>query len=173
MKQARRQHQTVEEKKNPHFLEHQLASGLARDCPHQPRSHFLTEVQLWRGVAVDRHGSIGRNWLNSPSRSTSKSCGNLYFTIFSLLTLLAIILPLVSKSPPTKSRDGSHRKRWRSSHWISSQTVNKVCGCAARARVRRAALSCRRAARELQGEREHDAHRKTLRGLGRYHPRCA
>lgn len=97
VKEARQQHQTVEEKKNPAYLNigrHLASQGIAP--PTAP--HLLTEVQQ-RRAAVDRH-DVHKNELADLSRHIDKQeLRKFYFAIVSILALLAIILPLVSKSP--------------------------------------------------------------------------
>ena len=97
VKQARQQHQTVEEKKNPAYLNigrHLASQGIAP--PTAP--HLLTEVQQ-RRVAVDRHAEHRKELAELSKQIDKQELRKFYFTIFSLLALLAIILPLVSKSP--------------------------------------------------------------------------
>ena len=97
VKQARQQHQTVEEKKNPAYLNigrHLASQGIAP--PTAP--HLLTEVQQ-RRVAVDRHAEHKKELAELSKQIDKQELRKFYFTIFSLLALLAIILPLVSKSP--------------------------------------------------------------------------
>jgi hypothetical protein len=97
VRQARQQHQTVEEKKNPAYLNigrHLASQGIAP--PTAP--HLLTEVQQ-RRAAVDRHAEHKKELAQLSSQIDKQELRKFYFTVFSLLALLAIILPLVSKSP--------------------------------------------------------------------------
>jgi hypothetical protein len=97
VRQARQQHQTVEEKKNPAYLNigrHLASQGIAP--PSAP--HLLTEVQQ-RRAAVDRHAEHKKELAQLSSQIDKQELRKFYFTVFSLLALLAIILPLVSKSP--------------------------------------------------------------------------
>ncbi|MEO8440215.1 MAG: hypothetical protein ABI540_08340 [Spartobacteria bacterium] len=97
VRQARQQHQTVEEKKNPAYLNigrHLAAQGIAP--PTAP--HLLTEVQH-RRAAVDRHAEHKNELAKLSGQIDKQELRKFYFTIFSLLALLALILPLVSKSP--------------------------------------------------------------------------
>jgi hypothetical protein len=97
VRQARQQHQTVEEKKNPAYLNigrHLASQGIAP--PSAP--HLLTEVQQ-RRAAVDRHAEHKKELAHLSSQIDKQELRKFYFTVFSLLALLAIILPLVSKSP--------------------------------------------------------------------------
>jgi hypothetical protein len=97
VKQARQQHQTVEEKKNPAYLNigrHLASQGIAP--PSAP--HLLTEVQHRRS-AVDRHAAHRQELALLSGQIDKQELRKFYFTIFSLLALLAIILPLISQSP--------------------------------------------------------------------------
>jgi len=97
LKDARGQHQTVEEKKNPAYLNigrHLASQGIAP--PNAP--HLLTEVQKHRS-AVDRHSQHTAELAVLSSQIDKQELRKFYFSIFSLLVLLVIILPLVFKSP--------------------------------------------------------------------------
>ncbi|MEO8044868.1 MAG: hypothetical protein ABI674_08170, partial [Spartobacteria bacterium] len=97
VKQARQQHQTVEEKKNPAYLNigrHLASQGIAP--PTAP--HLLTEVQQ-RRAAVDRHAEHKKELAELSGKIDKQELRKFYFAIVSILALLAIILPLVSKSP--------------------------------------------------------------------------
>jgi len=97
VRQARQQHQTVEEKKNPAYLNigrHLASQGIAP--PSAP--HLLVEVQRRRG-AVDHHAQHKAELADLSKKIDKQELRKFYFTIFSLLALLAIILPLVSQSP--------------------------------------------------------------------------
>jgi hypothetical protein len=96
-KQARQQHQTVEEKKNPAYLNigrHLASQGIAP--PTAP--HLLNDVLRHR-MAVDRHEAHRQALALLSAQIDKQELRKFYFTIFSLLALLAIILPLVSQSP--------------------------------------------------------------------------
>ena len=98
--QARQQHQTVEEKKNPAYLNigrHLASQGIAP--PSAP--HLLTTVQRHR-KAVDRHAEHKAELAKISSQIDKQELRKFYFSIFSLLALFAIILPLVSQSPPKR-----------------------------------------------------------------------
>ena len=97
VKQARQQHQTVEEKKNPAYLNigrHLASQGIAP--PTAP--HLLNDVQRHR-AAVDRHEEHKQALALLSAQIDKQELRKFYFTLFSLLALLAIILPLVSQSP--------------------------------------------------------------------------
>ncbi|MEP7250225.1 MAG: hypothetical protein ABI787_10660 [Spartobacteria bacterium] len=97
VKEARQQHQTVEEKKNPAYLNigrHLASQGIAP--PSAP--HLLTEVQR-RRAAAERHTEHKQALAQLSGQIDKQELRKFYFTIFSLLALLAIILPLISQSP--------------------------------------------------------------------------
>ncbi len=100
VKQARQQHQSVEEKKNPAYLNigrHLASQGIAP--PSAP--HLLDNVKHHR-AAVDRHEKHKEALASLSAQIDKQELRKFYFTIFSLLALLAIILPLVSQSPPKR-----------------------------------------------------------------------
>ena len=97
LKDARGHHQTVEEKKNPAYLNigrHLASQGIAP--PNAP--HLLKDVQKHR-AAVDRHSQYTAELAVLSSQIDKQELRKFYFSIFSLLFLLAIILPLVFQSP--------------------------------------------------------------------------
>src|SRR2546430_658102 len=105
--EAKKHHQVVEERKNPAYLNigrHLASRGIAP--PNAP--HLLDDVRKHR-VAVDRHQQHNDE-LAFLSRSIDKQeLRQFYFSVVSVIGLLAIILPLVAKSP---------RKR----EWLPQQT---------------------------------------------------
>jgi hypothetical protein len=97
LKEARGLHATVEEKKNPAYLNigrHLASQGIAP--PNAP--HLLREVQKHR-AAVDRHLEHTAELAVLSSQVDKQELRKFYFSIASLLVLLSIILPLVFKSP--------------------------------------------------------------------------
>ena len=97
VRQAQQQHQTVEEKKNPAYLNigrHLASQGIAP--PNAP--HLLTEVQRHR-AAVEHHAGHREELARLSAQIDKQELRKFYFVIFSVLALLAIILPLVSQSP--------------------------------------------------------------------------
>jgi len=97
LKDARGHHEIVEEKKNPAYLNigrHLASQGIAP--PNAP--HLLKEVQKHR-AAVDRHSQYTAELAVLSSQIDKQELRKFYFSIFSLLFLLAIILPLVFQSP--------------------------------------------------------------------------
>jgi hypothetical protein len=97
LKDARGLHQTVEEKKNPAYLNigrHLASQGIAP--PNAP--HLLADVQKHR-AAVDRHSQHTAELAVLSSQIDKQELRKFYFSVFSLVVLLVIILPLVFKSP--------------------------------------------------------------------------
>jgi hypothetical protein len=105
--EAKQHHQVVEERKNPAYLNigrHLASQGIAP--PNAPQ--LLDDVRKHR-VAVDRHQQHN-DQLALLSRGIDKQeLRQFYFSVVSVIGLLAIILPLVAKSP---------RKR----EWLPQQT---------------------------------------------------
>jgi hypothetical protein len=100
VKEARAHHQTVEERKNPAYLNigrHLATQGIAP--PNAP--YLLTEVQRHR-TAVDRHLEHTAELGLLSSQIDKQELRKFYFSVVSLLALLAIILPLVFQSPPKR-----------------------------------------------------------------------
>jgi hypothetical protein len=95
--EAKQHHQVVEERKNPAYLNigrHLASQGIAP--PNAP--HLLDQVRKHR-VAVDRHQQHNDE-LALLSRGIDKQeLRQFYFSVVSVIALLAIILPLVAKSP--------------------------------------------------------------------------
>jgi hypothetical protein len=177
VKEARQQHQTVEEKKNPAYLNigrHLASQGIAP--PTAP--HLLTEVRHRRS-AVDRHAQHKKELAELSGQIDKQELRKFYFTIFSLLALLAIILPLVSQSPSKREwlpqetlailsldleqlHKGALTKRWSKDQPEIWQKVSAgLLGPAARTPVLNLADEGRRVTRALtleegNGDREYD-----------------
>ncbi len=97
LKEARTRHQTVEERKNPAYLNigrHLASRGIAP--PNAP--HLLEEVQRRRG-SVEKHSEHKSHLAVLSSEIDKQELRKFYFSVLSVLVLLAIILPLVFKSP--------------------------------------------------------------------------
>ena len=97
VKEARAHHQTVEERKNPAYLNigrHLASQGIAP--PNAP--HLLTEVQRHR-TGVDRHLQHTAELALLSSQIDKQELRKFYFSVVSVLALLAIILPLVFQKP--------------------------------------------------------------------------
>lgn len=100
LKEARGHHETVEEKKNPAYLNigrHLASQGIAP--PNAP--HLLREVQKHR-AGVERHMQHTAELAVLSSQIDKQELRKFYFSVASLLVLLAIILPLVFQSPPKR-----------------------------------------------------------------------
>ena len=100
LRDAHGHHETVEEKKNPAYLNigrHLASQGIAP--PNAP--HLLAEVQKHR-AAVDRHVQHTSELAALSSQIDKQELRKFYFAVVSVLVLLAIILPLVFQSPPKR-----------------------------------------------------------------------
>jgi hypothetical protein len=94
---ARARHQTVEERKNPAYLNigrHLAAQGVAP--PNAP--NLLTEAHR-RREAVDRHLAHKAELASLSSQIDKQELRKFYFSIFSVLVLLAITLLVIFQSP--------------------------------------------------------------------------
>lgn len=97
LREARAQHQTVEERKNPAYLNigrHLASQGIAP--PNA--AHLLTETHRHR-EAVERHLQHRAELALLSSQIDKQELRKFYFSVFSVLALLAIILPLAFQSP--------------------------------------------------------------------------
>ncbi|CAN5449903.1 hypothetical protein BH18VER1_BH18VER1_05370 [soil metagenome] len=97
LKEARAQHQTVEERKNPAYLNigrHLATQGIAP--PNSP--HLLADVQRHRS-AVERHSQHKSELAVLSAEIDKQELRKFYFSVLSVLVLLALILPLVVRSP--------------------------------------------------------------------------
>ncbi|MDQ6622983.1 MAG: hypothetical protein M3Y86_05795 [Verrucomicrobiota bacterium] len=97
LEEARSHHQTVEERKNPAYLNigrHLASQGIAP--PNAPL--LLETVQRHRG-AVDRHSDHKAELAILSSQIDQQELRKFYFSVASVVVLLAIILPLVFQSP--------------------------------------------------------------------------
>ena len=105
--EAKQRLQVVEERKNPAYLNigrHLASQGIAP--PNAP--HLLDDVRKHR-VAVDRHQQHNDELALLSQGIDKQELRQFYFSVVSVIALLAIILPLVAKSP---------RKR----EWLPQQT---------------------------------------------------
>jgi len=94
---ARARHQTVEERKNPAYLNigrHLAAQGVAP--PSAP--HLLAEAHR-RRESVDRHLAHKAELASLSSQIDKQELRKFYFSIFSVLFLLAITLLVIFQSP--------------------------------------------------------------------------
>ena len=100
IREAKAHHQTVEERKNPAYLNigrHLATQGIAP--PNAP--HLLKNVHRHR-EGVDRHVAHTAELALLSSQIDKQELRKFYFCIVSVLVLLAIILPLVFKTPPRR-----------------------------------------------------------------------
>ncbi len=98
--EAKAHHETVEERKNPAYLNigrHLASQGIAP--PNAPQ--LLAEAQR-RRTAVDRHLEHTAELALLSSQIDKQELRKFYFSVVSVLALLAIILPLVFQSPPKR-----------------------------------------------------------------------
>jgi hypothetical protein len=107
VREAKQHHQVVEERKNPAYLNigrHLASQGIAP--PNAP--HLLEGVHKHR-TAVNRHQQHNDELALLSRNIDKQELRQFYFSVVSVIALLAIILPLVAKSP---------RKR----EWLPQQT---------------------------------------------------
>jgi len=100
LRDARAQHQTVEERKNPAYLNigrHLATRGIAP--PNAP--HLLHDVLRHR-QSVQRHNDHREQLSVLSAQIDKQELRKFYFVIVSILVLLAIVLPLVLQSPPKR-----------------------------------------------------------------------
>ena len=97
LKQARALHHSVEERKNPAYLNigrHLATKGIAP--PNAP--HLLEDVQRHR-AAVEKHSQHKAELAVLSSEIDKQELRKFYFSVASVLLLLPFLLVLVSKSP--------------------------------------------------------------------------
>src|SRR5437879_6635704 len=100
LRDARAQHQTVEERKNPAYLNigrHLATRGIAP--PNAP--HLLHDVLRHR-QSVQRHHEHREQLSVLSAQIDKQELRKFYFVIASVLVFLAIVLPLVFQSPPKR-----------------------------------------------------------------------
>ena len=100
LKEQRTHHQTVEERKNPAYLNigrHLGTQGIAP--PNAP--HLLEDVRRHR-TAVQRHTAHKAELAILSGQIDKQELRKFYFSVLSVAILLAIILPLVFQSPPKR-----------------------------------------------------------------------
>ncbi|HLW35365.1 MAG TPA: hypothetical protein VKS98_06870 [Chthoniobacterales bacterium] len=107
VREAKQHHEVVEERKNPAYLNigrHLHVQGIAP--PNAP--HLLEQVRKHHG-AVDQYQKHTSELALLSSQIDKQELRQFYFSVVSIVALLAIILPLIAKSP---------RKR----EWLPQQT---------------------------------------------------
>ena len=97
VREARAHHQTVEERKNPAYLN--IGRHLASQRIAPPNApHLLKEVHRHRD-AMGRHLQHRAELALLSSKIDKQELRKFYFSVVSVLVLLAIVLPLVFQSP--------------------------------------------------------------------------
>ena len=107
VREGKQHHQVVEERKKPAYLNigrHLAMQGIAP--PNAP--HLLEQVRKHHG-AVDQYQKHTADLALLSSQIDKQELRQFYFSVVSVIALLAIILPLIAKSP---------RKR----EWLPQQT---------------------------------------------------
>ena len=107
VREAKQHHQVVEERKNPAYLNigrHLAVQGIA-----PPNASHLLEHVRKHHAAVDHYQKHRAELALLSSQIDKQELRQFYFSVFSTVILLGIILPLVAKSP---------RKR----EWLPQQT---------------------------------------------------
>jgi len=100
LRDARAQHQTVEERKNPAYLNigrHLATRGIA-----PPNAPYLLHDVLRHRQSVQRHNDHREQLSVLSAQIDKQELRKFYFVIASILVLLAIVLPLVFHSPPKR-----------------------------------------------------------------------
>ena len=100
LKEARAVHHSVEERKNPAYLNlgrHLATKGIAP--PNAP--HLLEDVQRHR-TAVEKHSQHNAELAVVSSQIDKQELRKFYFSVASVILLLPILLVLVLKSPPKR-----------------------------------------------------------------------
>src|SRR6266446_2813246 len=102
VREARAHHQTVEERKNPAYLN--IGRHLASQRIAPPNApHLLAEVHRHRD-AMGRHLQHRAELALLSSKIDKQELRKFYFSVVSVLVLLAIILPVAFQSP--------HKREW-------------------------------------------------------------
>jgi hypothetical protein len=100
LRQARARHQTVEERKDPAYLNigrHLATRGIA-----PPNAPQLLHDVLRHRQSVQRHNEHKQQLSVLSAEIDKQELRKFYFVIVSILILLAIVLPLVFQSPPKR-----------------------------------------------------------------------
>jgi hypothetical protein len=168
LKEARGQHHAVEERKNPAYLNigrHLASQSIAPgNAPH-----LLTDVQHHRET-LDQHLKNTAELAVFSSQIDKQELRKFYFSVVSVLVLLAIVVPLVFKTPPKREwlpqetesilslnleqfdRDDMP-KRWRKDQPEEWQRVwNGLAGSAAQAGIVNATRDAVRVTRAITSE---------------------
>ncbi|MEP6808648.1 MAG: hypothetical protein ABI992_00255 [Chthoniobacterales bacterium] len=97
LKEARTHHQTVEERKNPAYLN--IGRHLATQGIAPPNAPELLQDVTHRRTAVEKHSQHKAELAVLSSQIDKQELRKFYFSGFSIFVLLVIILPLVFQSP--------------------------------------------------------------------------
>jgi hypothetical protein len=97
LKEARGQHQTVEEKKNPAYLNIGRHLASQKIAPANA-PHLLTDVQKHR-TAVERHSQHTAELAVLSSEIDKQELRKFYFAVFSVVVVMLIIVALIFQSP--------------------------------------------------------------------------
>ena len=100
LKEARTHHQTVEERKNPAYLN--IGRHLATQKIAPPNAPHLLEHVTNRRSAVQRHAEHKEHLAVLSSQIDKQELRRFYFSIFSIVILLVIAAALFFKSPPKR-----------------------------------------------------------------------
>jgi len=149
VREAKQHHQVVEERKNPAYLN--IGRHLASQGVAPPNAaHLLEQVRKHRG-AVEEYQKHTAELARLSSQIDKQELRQFYFSVVSVIALLAIILPLVAKSPRKREwlpqqteailsinieqfERGDFLKRWQKEQTDAYQAVwNGLVGPAARA----------------------------------------
>ncbi|MDQ6940245.1 MAG: hypothetical protein M3119_08835 [Verrucomicrobiota bacterium] len=100
LKEQRTHHQTVEERKNPAYLNIGRHLGTQEIAPPNA-PHLLEDVRRHR-TAVQRHTAHKEELAILSGQIDKQELRKFYFSVLSMGILLAIILPLIFQSPPKR-----------------------------------------------------------------------
>ena len=100
LRAARAQHQTVEERKDPAYLN--IGRHLATQGIAPPNAPDLLHDVLRHRQSVDRHFEHTKELKRLSDEIDKQQLRKFYFAVVSTLVLLAIILPLLFQTPPRR-----------------------------------------------------------------------
>src|SRR5207248_10818241 len=100
LRAARAQHQTVEERKDPAYLN--IGRHLATQGIAPPNAPDLLHDVLRHRQSVDRHFEHTKELKRLSDEIDKQQLRKFYFAVASTLVLLAIILPLLFQTPPRR-----------------------------------------------------------------------
>ena len=100
LRAARAQHQTVEERKDPAYLN--IGRHLATQGIAPPNAPELLHDVLRHRQSVDRHFEHTKELKRLSDEIDQQQLRKFYFAVVSTLVLLAIILPLLFQTPPRR-----------------------------------------------------------------------